>query len=1210
MDIVKLAISKPVGVAVGVILLVMFGLIGLGAIPVQLAPDVDLPIITVTTQWPGRSPEEVVDKIAKEQEEQLKNVGNLKAMRSVSREGACEVSLEFYVGSDVGRALQEVSDSLRRVPDLPDEADEPVIKAAEGASENAIAWIIIDLPPDVQAAHPDFDLTTLFDALDKEVKPYLERIGGVAEVNIYGARKREARVMTDAAALARHGLTYADVVEALRAENENTSAGTISEGKREQRIRVVGRFETAEQVLSTVVAYRGGSPIYVRDLGEVEIGHVKKRGFVRSVAGPAIAMNVIRQSNANVMDIMADLRLRLDEVRAEILPNLHPVAGPHLRLTQVYDETQYITSAIGLVVENIWVGGALAAIALLLFLRSFITTGIIAITIPLSTIGAFLVMLAMGRTLNVISLAGLAFAVGVGIDNAIVVLENTYRRLQLGDTPHVAAYRGANEVWSAILASTLTNIAVFIPVLTLQDETGQLFRDISLAIAASTVFSLIVSILVIPPCCARFLRSHEGESASRLKLAWRSLFGLAPLCASLNRRLSRTIYWLMTGWRAWTLRPAIVVVMTVLSLVGSYHLAPPMDYLPAGNRNLVFGGLLIPPGYSIEQQTSIAQRIEAGVGPYIHADPNDRAAVAQLPPIPRMGPPGTPPYDPVPIDNFFIGSFDGGMFCGATSAWEQVVIPVGQALTNAMMEIPDAYGGARQTSLFGRGITGGNSISIEISGPDLARVNRAAGMMLGTVGQAYGFQNVQPNPANFNLAQPEWRLRLNELGREMGLRTRDIGLAARALFDGAFVGDFSLNGDNIDLSVVPPGGGLGYKELLSSTPIILPNGRTAPIDMVVDVVPSTAPQAIQRIEELPAVALQLRPPVDKPLEQVMQDLRDNVIAPAQASGLIDRTMRVRLEGSAAQLDQVKSALFGASTGDAPDHPWQRGLKAVSIGVALAGLAVGVWGLVRSARRRERSWIPGAIGAMLVGVTLAGLAFGLADQPQLLGSRMVWTLVVTYLLMAALFESFLHPFVIMFTIPLAIVGGFAGLRLVHDITSADPTIAPQQLDTLTMLGFVILVGVVVNNAILLVYQSLNYMKGVEASDEMPDITPEHPLPMKEAVAESVRTRIRPIMMTALTSVVGTLPLALFPGAGSELYRGIGAVTIGGVLVSTVFTLVLIPLLFSMTMEMSDSFHRLVARDKSASSPTLRPRSRTHRRDDADEPDDVREAATVS
>lgn len=1163
MDIVRLAITKPVGVTVGVLLVLMFGVIGLTAIPVQLTPTVDRPVITVTTNWPGRSPDEIVDEITQEQEERLKNVSNLKSMRSLSSEGQAVITLEFYIGASIERALQEVSDALRQVPDYPDEVDEPTIKAAEGSSENAIAWIIIDVDPAMKEQFADFDITRLYDPLDKEVKPFLERIDGVAEINIYGGRERELRVYVDPVALAQRSLTYQDVLEALRRENRNVSAGTIAEGKRDYRIRVIGQFTRPDQVLETVVAYREGKPVFVKDVAEVELGYQKQRGFVRSFGYPSIAMNCIRQSGANVVDVMDELRTRLAEVQSDLLPlvsrQLAGLPEDHpgfLRLRQVYDETIYIDSAISLVTQNLWVGGSIAAFVLLIFLRSFISTMVIALAIPISVIATFLVMFLGGRTLNVISLAGLAFAVGMVVDNAIVVLENIYRKRQEGLPALEAAYQGGKEVWGAILASTLTTVAVFIPVLTIQEEAGQLFRDIAIAIVAAVSLSLIVSITVIPSATSRWLAAPSKPGG--VLGMFNNLFGLVPVFARVNEVLSGGVRWAMGSWRGWTVRPLIIVVLTAVSVAGAVALMPPLDYLPAGNRNLVFGGMLIPPGYSIDQKELIAERIESQILPYAEADIDDANSVAALPTIPRFDAPNEP-FNAVPVENFFIGAFGSGMFAGATSQNDRVVIPVGQLLSNAMQSIPDTFGGASQSSIFGQGVGGGNTIDIEISGPRLPRVRDAAGMVFGLAAQKYGYGNVRPDPANFNLRQQEQQVRLNDAGRELGLRTADVGTAIRALFDGAYVDDYRYAGEAIDLTLLPAGGELAYKEQLASVPIATPAGVVVPIDSVVDVVPALAPQEIQRIEELSSVTIRITPPEGEALEDVMQVIREQMIAPAEQAGLIDASMRVRLEGTAARLDEVKAALFGK-----PASGRTNGLRTtmtiISGLIMLGGLGFAFFAAFRAVRmpRHLPRFLYGASGGLLLAAILASLVFAIGAYPQLGMARFVWALIVTYLLMAALFESFIDPFVIMFSVPLAVVGGFGGLRIVHDITMADPTIAPQQLDVLTMLGFVILIGVVVNNAILIVHQALNNMREMKAQDK--------PIDHVAAMAESVRTRVRPIFMSVLTSVGGMLPLVLFPGAGSEMYRGLGSVVIGGLLVSTVFTLLLVPLLYSLVTDM--------------------------------------------
>jgi len=1162
MGMLAWCISRPVTVTVAVFLLVMAGFISVREIPIQLTPTVSRPIVTVTTNWPGRSPQEIIDEITKEQEEFLKNTSKLDTMSSTTSEGTTSITLEFVIGSDISRALQEVSDAIRQVPDYPDGVSEPQIVETNGANaaSGAVAWIIIDFNDENLKKHAGYDLTTIFDSLDKEVKPYLERIDGVAQVNVYGGREREARVLTDPIALAQRGLNHVNVIQALQGENQNVSAGSISEGKREYRVRLIGRYTSPEQVLDTIVAYRNGLPVYVRDVATIDIGYTKQRGFIRSLARPAIAINVIRQSDANVIDIMTDLKRRLRDIESDILPNIGgssaagPV-GPDLRLRQVYDETIYITSAISLVTQNLWVGGLIAALVLLVFLRSVRATGIIAIAIPISIVGTFLVLLALGRTLNVVSLAGLAFAVGMVVDNSIVVLENIDRRIALGESPRRAALKGGGEVWGAILASTLTTVAVFIPVLTISEEAGQLFRDIAIAIVVSVSLSLLVSIFVIPTACSRWLKPHK-KSDSALLRSIDTLFGLTIVGTAMVNFLGNTIRFLVTGARGWTLRPAIIMVMAGGSVLGALWLTPPMDYLPAGNRNLVFGGLLIPPGLSLDQRTIIAERIESKIGAYAIADINDPESMKDLDPIQMF--PGMPIYEPVPISNFFIGAFGTNLFIGATSQDSEVVIPVGHLLTSAMNSIPDSFGGAGQTSLFGRFNSGG-SIRVEILGPNLDRVNNAAQHMLTLSREKFGGSQASPAPANFAIQQQEMQVVLNDLGRELGLTNQGLGIAIRGLFDGAFVGDYTLGSEAIDLVVVPIGGELDYLEQLADIPISTPAGPVVPVRSIADFIPSTSPQVVNRIEELPSVSINITPPESMPLQEAMDWIRSDIIEESKESGLIDSSMRVKLEGSAADLQKIQESMFGISD-QAPAKGSTNLL--VGAGLAIATLIIGLPTLLRSRKSKNTKLPYGIAGLILIAAILGVLSFTAIGNPQLITARMVWAILVTYLLMCALFESFLYPLVILFTVPLAIVGGFAGLKIVHEITLADPTKAPQQLDVLTMLGFVILIGVVVNNAILLLHQALNFMRGEAESGESP-IDPMNPV---DAIVESVKTRTRPILMSVLTSVGGMLPLVMVPGSGSEMYRGLGSVVVGGLMVSTIFTLLLVPLLFSLVMDM--------------------------------------------
>jgi len=718
----------------------------------------------------------------------------------------------------------------------------------------------------------------------------------------------------------------------------------------------------------------------------------------------------------------------------------------------VYDETEYIDSAIDLVRQNIFVGGALAIAVLLLFLRSFSATLIIALSIPISIVGTFLMMTVFGRTINVISLAGMAFASGMVVDNAIVVLENIYRHEQLGEPKRVAAARGTDEVWGAVLASTLTTLAVFLPVIFVQEEAGQLFRDIAIAISCAVTLSLLVSITVIPTLAARILSAAESmKKAGRARRVTQNLFGLAPLAARLTDGISLFVYWVCGRI---SLRFFVVIVMTGLSFFMAWTLTPKAEYLPQGNRNLILGILIPPPGYSMPEFEKIGKEVEAELQRYYTDNPGEKPDEKQ-------------------ISNFFFVARGQQIFMGAIArdpAQAKKLIPI---LKPILAKIPGMIPVVRQTSLFSRGRNPGRSIDVDISGPDLIRLVEIGGAMFGRIMELIPGSQIQPIPS-LDLGNPEIRIIPDrDKAARVGLSAQQIGVNVDALLDGIKAGEVRRYGNNVDLTLMGKRNTIERTQDFKNLQINTPRGDTVTLSSVADVNLIAGPTQINHLERLRTITLQTLPPEETPLEAAMEIISDKVVKPMVESGLLTRPYEVSLSGTADDLSRTREAL---------------------------------------------QW------------------------------NFVLAVIITYLLMASLFESFLHPFVIMFSVPLAAAGGFLGLRLVNEF------IAYQALDILTMLGFVILIGVVVNNAILIVHQSLNFMRNQ-------NLTP------REAISESVRTRIRPILMSALTSVMGTLPLVLFPGAGSELYRGLGSVVIGGLVVSTVFTLLVVPSLFSLVMDFS-------------------------------------------
>lgn len=1138
MNFIRFAIENPVKVAVGVLLTVLFGLLALFTIPVQLTPDVDQPIITVSTDWTGRSPEEIEREIIEPQEDVLKNVSGLQKMTATANQGQGQIELEFVLGTDTNNARQEVSDSLREVPEYPDEADEPVVQESEAGAGSPIAWLLL-------TAEGDYDVQQLGDSVEERIKPYLERTPGVSEVRVYGGREREVHIQVDPTALAQRGITFNQFNNALRGRNVNVSAGTIAEGNYDVRVRTIGQLEDLDTVRELIVAYApDGGPIRIGDLADVELTYAKRRSFVRARGQIALALPVYRETGANVISIMEDLNERIGVVNDELLPAVaarvqsidNLPEQPQFHLGKVYDETGYIYDALYLVRDNLFIGGTLAGLALLVFLRVIRPTLIVALSIPISIIGTFVVMAALGRNVNVISLAGLAFAVGMVVDAAIVVLENIDRHLGMGKRPAQAAYDGAREVWGAIFASAATTLAVFLPVVFIQEEAGQLFRDIAIAICAAVALSLIVAVTVIPSASARFLSAHR-EPRLRITRAGRALFGLAPVCAWLADRFSSIMYRL-TAPNAFgaVARAGIVATFTLVSIGGAWALMTPADYLPRGNQNLVFGFLLTPPGYNIEHYESIGRRVESTIRPYWEAEDYDDLEETQ-PPIHPMT--GQPLERVPPIENYFFVSFQGSAFNGATSGDPANVSGVADLLTAATSSIPGTIGFAQQSSLFGRGAGGSRTITVEVLGPQMPEVERSALALMQRLRAMYGAYQVQPTPSNFDKPAPETRVRIDAVrAAELGIDEDSLGAGVRALVDGLNVGDYRLQGESIDiLAVADPTLDLQLDDL-AQQPLAYIDGRgetgIVPLSAVANFERADAPQQIRRIDEQRAVWHDVTPPDNVPLEQATLDIAAAVDELREA-GEIPPSVAINLAGSASKLQEVKEAMLG-------------------------------------------EWY----GA-------ESLATLLSSLKSLSTSRIFLALLVTYLLMAALFESFLYPFVILFAVPLATVGGFLGLAFVHDgwgmqqwpligerlYTALGPEgirlISPeQQLDTLTMLGFIILIGIVVNNAILIVHQALNFMRGVgEGEGDQSDA-----MAPREAIRASVRSRIRPVFMTTITSTSGMLPLVVMPGSGSELYRGLGSVVVGGLLVAALFTLIVVPLLFSLVLDLKRGILRRV------------------------------------
>jgi hydrophobic/amphiphilic exporter-1 (mainly G- bacteria), HAE1 family len=1165
MQLIESIIHNPVKVTVGVLLVVLFGLVALDRMPMQLTPEVQRPTISVETSWPGASPQEVEREVVLEQEEQLKSVEGVVKLSSQSSDSKGTITLEFQVGTNMDEALLKVNSRLQQVPEYPEDADQPIISTSN-ASDRPIAWFILSSrsPTDADLAafqneHPEIreelqrirdtenvglamlrlrllgkdhpevkvkllppdgtDVTKLRRFAEDEIEARFERVSGVSQSNVLGGLVEELQVVIDPEQLAARELTIADVRTVLRGQNADTSAGDFWEGKRRWVVRTIGQFRSVEEVESQLLAVRGGAPVYVRDVATVRQGYKKPDGLVRRFGESSIAINCVRETGANVLDIMDGLR----EATADIDENILKPRG--LQLTQVYDETEYIHSAVDLVKQNLFIGGALTMIVLMLFLHLGVRTLMIApfvlvtavaavylspwffavslaimvgagfwfargalvvgLAIPTSIVGTFLFLGLMGRSLNVISLAGLAFAVGMLVDNAVVVLENIFRRYSLGESPFVAAARGTQEVVGAVVASTLTTIAVFLPVVFIQEEAGQLFRDIALAISAAVGLSLVVSVTLISTSSARLLRkrddapdedtsasasvndemarqqseslNNEGAQIGGLRrTAQVVLRPIEILSSSFVGAVVSTNNWIGLGL---VRRLSVVALLIGLSLGLSWLMWPKVEYLPSGNRNLVFAILLPPPGYNLNQLMELGETVESELRPYWDVVP---------------GSPEARQLDYPVIGDFFFVARGRQVFMGLRTVEPSRVGELVPLVRQAGSKLPGTFVVAKQSSLFEQGLTAGRTIEVEIIGPDLKKLVAMGSQILGQVKQMIPEAQVRPVPS-LDLSSPEIHITPKLFqSAEMKVSTADLGYTANALIDGAYAGDYYLGGDKIDLTIVGRTQQVQNTQDVKSLPVATPGGLVISLEALAHVDITSGPEQINHRERQRAITIEVSPPPEMALEDAMEQIQSEILRPITASGQLAGGYRINLSGTADKLRDT----------------W----KALQFNVILA-------------------------------------------------------LLITYLLMAALFESWLYPFVIILAVPLGAVGGILGLAVLN-------LFVLQSLDVLTMLGFVILIGTVVNNPILIVHQSLNHIR-------------EENMSPREAILESVRTRIRPIFMTTTTTVLGLLPLVVFPGAGSELYRGVGSVVLGGLLVSTVFTLFLVPTLFSLTMEAKQS-----------------------------------------
>ena len=1021
----RLALSNRTATLVAVLLVILFGAISLSRLPVQLTPEVERPEITIRTAWRAAAPEEIEAEIIEPQEKVLRGLPGVSRIVSKAQRGQGEVSIEFAVGHDLRRGLIEVLNRLNRVPRYPEDADEPVIDTV-GGNSRAIAWFMA-----TTGEGNTRDIQGYKEYAEEVVQTRFERVPGVARSEVYGGREREVRITFDPYKAASLGVRL-PAAALLAGSNQDISGGDVSVGKRRYTLRFTGAFD-AQDLGELVLEWRDGLPVRLRDVADIEVALADRKSFVISNGVRTIAVNAHREIGVNVLEVMKGLR----SAAAELAEG--PLARARLVFRQVYDETTYINRSIEMVRNNLSLGVVLAIAVLWLFLRRFRATLLVAVAIPISLFAAFLGLEIAGRTVNIISLAGLAFAVGMTLDAAIVVLENIVRLRERGMAADEAALMGPEQVWGALLASTATTVAIFLPIVFLEDEAGQLFADLALTIAIAVVASMVVALTVIPAASSKWL---SREQLKDRRAGWRH--AVTSAIVRLTDGPARRAFWIailtvIPLGVSLALAPKALLGLVpaperFASLVPQSPLALRASYLPQGNHNLVFAFIIPPPGVNIDHLEDEMGRVVAErIGPYLDGTKEPK------------------------VDAYFFVAFSRGVFMGARTADEARTDELIPIVNQTIRGFPDTIAFARRASLFG-GFGSGNTIDVDVQSRNIEALMEAAlGGFIG-ISRALPGARVRPFPG-LELAEPELRLVPDERRlAEAGWSREVMAAVTRALGEGLYVGDYFDGEKRLDIVVRVPR--WETPEELASIPLTTPGG-VLPVSELARIERTAGPNEIRRIDRRRTVTLQVTPPEGMSLEEAIESIGNQVVPQLEAQ--LPDDGEVRFSGTA---DKLQTALRSMS------------------------------------------------GSFLLAIA------------------------ILFLLMAALFRSFKDSVLVLLALPLATVGSLVALRLLNDVFGVT-----QPLDLLTMIGFIILLGLVVNNAILLVHQT----RAMER----------HGLARRTAVTEAVGMRLRPIVMSTLTSIFGMLPLLVIPGAGSELYRGLAAVIIGGMCVSAAFTLLLLP-----------------------------------------------------
>lgn len=1000
MKITDTAVKRPIFAIVINLLLLTFGLVAFTMLPLREYPDIDTPVVSVSTSYPGANAEVVETKITQIIENQISGIEGIKSITSSSRNGSSNITIEFNIDRDIDAAANDVRERVSRAQDrLPDQVRPPEVSKSN-SDESPIAWFVLN--------SQSMDSLQLSDYAQRYIVDRLAVVDGVSNVRIGGERKYAMKIWLDRKAMAARGITTGDIEQVLRNENVELPAGEIESVDRDFAVRIARSYKSQADFHNLVIK-RGEFGYLVRlgEVAEVKLEAADDESMFRGNGRNMIGLGIVKQAKANTLEVVDNARAELEKIKRNLPQGT--------TIEDSYDSSIFIRESINEVYRTLAIAMILVVLVIYAFLGNIRATLIPAVTVPVALVATFMFLLAMNYSINLLTLLALVLAIGLVVDDAIVMLENIHRRTELGEPPLLAAYRGAREVGFAVIATTLVLVAVFVPLVFMEGRIGALFTEFAMAVSAAVIFSSVTALTLSPALCSKFLKKNQSENAfSR----WMDK-SFGKIEAGYQRILRNNI---QTSWGL-----LIVLVLAAVASIQLFKLIP-SELTPKEDRGTFFVMMNGPEGASYENNAANMEQIEQRLLPYLEQGELSRVLVR----VPGWG-------------------GQGGVAIVGMADWDERKRSTWQVMNEIsakMGEVTDV----RAFAIMRRGIGGGgNSRPVEfvLQGNDYEELADWRDRIIAKAQKNRGLVRIDHD---YKETFPQFLISIDKAkAADLGISVNDVGKTLETMLGQRRVTTFIDRGEEYDVILKGEKSDFGSPADIANIYVKSRTGTLVPLDSLVTLTEQATSARLNRYNRMRAITISANLADNYTLEEALTFLNQVAMEENTHDGAIDY--------------KGESQLF------------YEGASAMTYVFILA-------------------------------------------------------LTVTFLVLAAQFESFVHPFVIMLTVPLGLVGALLGLYL------TDNTI-----NIYSQIGIVMLIGLSAKNGILI----------VEFSNQLRDRGVE----FKEAVIQASTQRLRPIIMTSLTTVMSAIPLVLATGPGAESRAVIGVVVFAGVSAATILTLFVVP-----------------------------------------------------